>query len=90
MKRAVLLLAACAEPAGTTVTVSGSAAPHVDVVFMGVHGIDCDAGITTPNLLEGETNKALRDAGRRLVVLADHTKWGVVGLCQFAALADAA
>ena len=70
------------------VAVSAIRSLHVDVVFMGVHGIDCDAGITTPNLLEGETNKALRDAGRRLVVLADHTKWGVVGLCQFAALTD--
>ena len=32
--------------------------------------------------------KALREAGRRLVVLADHTKWGVVGLCQIAGLAE--
>ena len=70
------------------VAVSAIRSLHLDVVFMGVHGIDPSAGITTPNLLEGETNKALRDAGRRLVVLADHTKWGVVGLCQIAALAD--
>jgi DeoR/GlpR family transcriptional regulator of sugar metabolism len=70
------------------VAVSAIRSLHVDVVFMGVHGIDPYAGITTPNLLEGETNKALREAGRRLVVVADHTKWGVVGLCQIAALAD--
>jgi DeoR/GlpR family transcriptional regulator of sugar metabolism len=53
---------------------------HVDLVFMGVHGMDLRSGYTSPNLLEAETDRALIDAGRRLVVAADHTKWGVVGL----------
>ena len=59
---------------------------HVDMVIMGVHGIDERAGLTTPNLLEAETNRALVESARRLVVVADHTKWGVVGLAQFAPL----
>src|SRR5664280_2080593 len=42
---------------------------HVDTVFMGSHGMDARSGLTTPNILEAETNKALIDAGRRLVCL---------------------
>ena len=53
---------------------------HLDVVFLGVHGADERSGFTTPNLMESETNRALVEAGRRLVVVADHTKWGMVGL----------
>ena len=53
---------------------------HCDVVFLGVRGIDLQAGLTTSNLLEAETNRAFVGAGRRSVVLADHSKWGAVGL----------
>ncbi len=59
---------------------------HVDMTIMGVHGIDERAGLTTPNLLEAETNRAFVDSARRLVVIADNTKWGVVGLSQIATL----
>jgi DeoR/GlpR family transcriptional regulator of sugar metabolism len=62
---------------------------HVDSVFMGSHGMDQRSGFTTPNILEAETNRALIDAGRRLIVLADHTKWGVVGISSVARLEDA-
>lgn len=68
------------------VAVSTIRSLHVDVVFMGVHGIDQRAGLTTPNLMEAETNRAFCTAARRLVVVADHTKWGVVGLSQIAPL----
>jgi DeoR/GlpR family transcriptional regulator of sugar metabolism len=62
---------------------------HVDVLFMGVHGMDPHSGFTTPNILEGETNRALVEAARRLVVVADHTKWGVVGISSMARLDEA-
>ncbi len=62
---------------------------HVDLVFMGVHGMDPHSGFTTPNLLEAETNRALVEAGRRLVVLADHTKWGVIGISSIGRLDQA-
>lgn len=62
---------------------------HLDVVFMGVHGMDPKAGFTTPNLLEAETDRALVDAGRRFVVLADHTKWGTVGIKTIASIEQA-
>jgi DeoR/GlpR family transcriptional regulator of sugar metabolism len=56
---------------------------------MGTHGMDAGAGFTTPNILESETNRALIDAGRHLVVLADSTKWGTVGISSVAPLAEA-
>ncbi len=62
---------------------------NVDVVLMGVHGMDARAGFTTPNLLEADTDRALLEAGRRLVVVADHTKWGVIGVSTIAGLAQA-
>lgn len=53
---------------------------HCDVVMIGVHGIDQHAGFTTKNLLEAETNRAFISAGSSVTVVADHTRWGRVGL----------
>lgn len=62
---------------------------HLDLVFLGVHGVAEGPGFTTPNLTESETNRALVEAGRRLIVLADHTKWGTVGISTIAHLDEA-
>lgn len=62
---------------------------HVDLAFMGVHGMAPRSGFTCPNLMEAETDRALIASARQLVVVADHTKWGVVGLCSIARLRDA-
>ena len=61
---------------------------HFDTLFLGCNGIDPEVGLTTPNLAEAETNRALIKVARRVVVLADHTKWGVVSLASFATLED--
>jgi DeoR/GlpR family transcriptional regulator of sugar metabolism len=55
---------------------------HLDVLFLGVHGVAVDAGFTTPNLLEAETDRALVESAASVVVLADHAKWGVRGLSR--------
>jgi DeoR/GlpR family transcriptional regulator of sugar metabolism len=62
---------------------------HVDCLLMGVHGMDPVSGFTTPNLMEAEMNRAMVASAGRLVVLADHTKWGIIGLSAIASLADA-
>ncbi|MFH8449076.1 DeoR/GlpR family DNA-binding transcription regulator [Streptomyces fungicidicus] len=62
------------------------AALHFDLLFLGVHGISVEAGLSTPNLAEAETNRRLVQSARRVVVVADHTKWGTVGLSSFASL----
>jgi DeoR/GlpR family transcriptional regulator of sugar metabolism len=61
---------------------------HFDVLFLGVHGISPQAGLSTPNLAEAETNRRLVRSARRVVVVADHTKWGTVGLSSFATLSQ--
>jgi DeoR/GlpR family transcriptional regulator of sugar metabolism len=71
------------------VAVSALGTLHLDLVFLGVHGMDPVAGFTTPNLLEADTDRALVAAGRRLVVVADHTKWATVGISTIAQLRQA-
>jgi hypothetical protein len=57
-----------------------------DVLFLGVHGIHPDAGLTTPNVAEAETDGCLVEAAQRIVVVADHSKLGVVALAKIAPL----
>src|SRR6266487_224249 len=82
-------------PGLTVVTNSGPVAEaaiaslNVDVLFLGVHGMSPRTGFTTPNLMEAGTNRLLVAASRRLVVLADHTKWETVGIATIAPLEDA-
>lgn len=62
---------------------------HLDLIFLGVHGMDLRGGFTTPNLMECDIDRALLAAGRRLVVLADHSKWEMVGISSIAPLSGA-
>ena len=61
---------------------------HFDLLFLGCYGFDAQAGLTTPNLAEAETNRTFIRVARRVVVLADHTKWGLVSLSSFADLSE--
>jgi len=62
---------------------------NLDLLFLGVHGMSARHGFTTPNVLEAETDRALIDTARQLVVLADHTKWETIGLSTIAPLSRA-
>ncbi|GAA3223591.1 DeoR/GlpR family DNA-binding transcription regulator [Dactylosporangium siamense] len=62
---------------------------NVDVLFLGVHGMSPRTGFTTPNLMEAGTNRLMVSAARRLVVLADHTKWEMVGIATITPLDEA-
>lgn len=53
---------------------------HFDMTFLSVHGVHPEAGLTTPNILEAETSRALAASGNQTVALADHTKWPAVSL----------
>jgi DeoR/GlpR family transcriptional regulator of sugar metabolism len=59
---------------------------HFDLLFLDCYGFDTEAGLTTPNLAEGETNRTFMRVARRVVLLADYTKWGLVSLSSFARL----
>lgn len=71
------------------VAVSALQQLHLDVVFMGVHGMQERGGFTTPNLLEADLNRMFVRSARRLVVVADHSKWGVLGISTIVDLAGA-
>jgi len=53
---------------------------RVDQLFLGVHAISAEHGITTPNLLEAETDRALIESAAEVIVMADHHKWSLTGL----------
>lgn len=55
---------------------------NADVLFLGVHGVHPDAGLTTPNTAEAETDLCLVEAAQKVVVVADHSKLGVVALAK--------
>ena len=57
---------------------------NLDLVFMGIHGMDSEFGFSSPNLVEAETNREVIRRAAKFVVLADHTKWGVRGFTSFA------
>ncbi|MEE1806748.1 DeoR/GlpR family DNA-binding transcription regulator [Streptomyces sp. BE133] len=59
---------------------------HVDLLVIGAHSVSEHASLTTPPLAEARTNRALISSARQVAVVADHSKWGVVGLSRFAAL----
>ena len=62
---------------------------HVDVVFLGVRGMDETAGFSSPDLLQAETHRAMVASGERLVVIAASSRWGVTGLSSVVGLSDA-
>ena len=62
---------------------------NADVLFLGVHGVHPDAGLTTPNTAEAETNRCLVEAAQRVVVVADHSKLGTVALAKIIPLSKA-
>lgn len=68
------------------VATSALSSLHIDVVFMGVHGMEVQAGYSTPNLAEAEVNAAFLRAAQTVIVLADHTKWGTRGLAKISDL----
>ncbi|MGW7428249.1 DeoR/GlpR family DNA-binding transcription regulator [Streptomyces sp. NPDC054861] len=61
---------------------------QVDLLIIGAHGVSERAGVTSPNLAEAQTNRALIASATRVAVVADHSKWGVVGLSRFATLSE--
>lgn len=65
--------------------VTAITALHADLCFLGAHGVH-PRGLSSPNLTEAQTNRAFVEACDRLIVLADHSKFGTHALASFAAL----
>lgn len=55
-------------------------------LFLGVDGIDFEFGITTSNSMEAQLNKSMISMVQRVIVLADHTKFGRRGFSKICGL----
>lgn len=59
---------------------------HLDVAFVGVDGIDVEAGCTTHDDIEARANAALVKRAQRTVVVADSTKIGRIAFATICPL----
>ena len=59
---------------------------QADILFIGVDGISVQAGLTIPDVIEADTDRAMMASARKTVVVADHSKLGRNALITIAAL----
>jgi DeoR family transcriptional regulator of aga operon len=59
---------------------------NLDVAFVGVNGIDVDAGCTTHDDAEARANAALIKIARHTVIVADSTKIGLITFARICSL----
>jgi len=58
-----------------------------DITFIGVDGVSLKYGVTTPSSVEAEIAKLMVERTRgRVVIVADHSKWGVVSNFEIATI----
>lgn len=48
---------------------------RVDKVFLGANGLSIQEGITTPNVIEAYTKRAMIEIAKEIIVVADHSKF---------------
>jgi len=59
---------------------------HVDKAFISCKGLSVEGGLTDSNELEVELKKVMVRSAERVIVLADHTKFGYIGFARIAGL----
>lgn len=52
---------------------------HADKLFHGIFGLDPEFGLTGADMQEVQTDRKILSAAQQLIILADHTKFGVIG-----------
>lgn len=55
-------------------------------LYLGVDGIDFELGLTTSNSMEAQLNKCMMQVVQKVIVLADHTKFGKRGFSRICGL----
>jgi DeoR/GlpR family transcriptional regulator of sugar metabolism len=53
---------------------------HADKIFLGADGITASRGVTTAGILEADVDRYMLRASKEVIVVADSSKIGVVGL----------
>jgi DeoR family transcriptional regulator of aga operon len=61
---------------------------NIDVAFLGVDGVDAEAGCTNYDPVGARVNSVLRERARMSVVLADATKIGRIALAQVCKMSE--
>lgn len=61
---------------------------RVDKAFIGANGISLESGITTPNLAEAKTKKAMMDVANKVIVAVDSSKFNTVCLSVIAPISE--
>ena len=51
---------------------------HVDKLFLAANGVHLAKGVTTPNLLEARTKRTMVENTKQVILVADHSKFGIV------------
>lgn len=59
---------------------------HVDKLFHGTFGLDPEFGLTGMDLQEVQSDRKILSAAQQLIILADHTKFGVIGQIRLSPL----
>lgn len=60
---------------------------YADKLFLGADGLTFRCGLTTANVLEAEVDRVITEAAAEIIVVADSSKIGVVGLTPILPLA---
>lgn len=61
---------------------------HADVLFLAANGFSVEGGLSTPDLAEAAVKRAMIAAARRVVLLADSSKFGQQHFARFGELAE--
>ncbi|NLU75719.1 DeoR/GlpR transcriptional regulator [Streptomyces sp. HNM0575] len=61
---------------------------NADLLFLATNGFSLEGGLTTPDLAEAAVKRAVRAAARRVVLLADSSKYGREHFARFGGLDD--
>ncbi len=61
---------------------------HIRKGFFGAYGLSVDAGLTDGSAPESEIKRALVELCHTVIVVADATKWGRVGVTSYASLSE--
>jgi len=61
---------------------------HADKLFLGADGLTFARGVTTANVLEAEVDRAAIAAASQVIIVADSSKIGLIGLTTIMPLDD--
>jgi DeoR/GlpR family transcriptional regulator of sugar metabolism len=59
---------------------------NADKVIIGIHGIDLEQGLTNRYLPETMTDRKILQMGKKIIIVADHTKCGLISTSHVASI----